>query len=421
MLSMLAKDLLSIGMALVLLLLSSCSESRKWAGGRSSSVRDSAGVEIVESREPIWASQPGWSLSSEPTLVVGPAVGSDRFLYRVGDVERLEVGRLIVENRGSGELFVFDSTGLFLDAWGGEGEGPGEFRSMLRLFRCTDGRLVEFESHRMTFLDSDGRLLQTTGLPPEVAGHQKEVRGVGEDCQATFFTGLVPRYDPTGIGTHHYPVQAFWVSLATPRIDTLGTFLGPEWVADRSGRPAFLLPFAFTANWASDGRSVYYGWGDQPQVTVFSPDGEMLRIIRWGAPPNSTTEADWESYEADVQEERITDPRGAALYLPREDHPRPNLKPHYGPQDAFGSAFLIGDEGFLWVRQFTRSLARDRESPMPPVHWWIFDRTGRWLGEVETPEGFEARNVRGDLVLGVSRNALGVEQVQGYRLSRRPN
>ena len=410
------KDALPVSIATVLLIAGSCSESRNMVGGGSYSVRDSAGVDIVENREPVWGSQPGWSLESSPELVLGPEIAPDRFFYQVGDMVRFGDGRLVVENGGTQELFVFDSTGGFLTAWGGRGEGPGEFSRIRLVERCGVQELAVLEDSRVTFFDSVGSFRGTARLPEAAVGNSWGPRGIGLDCRSVFIPKMVPVYEPTGIGTFCYPVQGLWVSLEAARLDTVGPFRGPEWVADRSGQPQFRLPFSYTANWASDGRAVYYGWGDRPEIRMFSPEGLLLRILRWRPPLDSITKADWAAFDADVQEQREQDPRGASIYLPREDHPRPDLKPYFGPPDASGSAFLISDEGFLWVRQFTRYLARDRETPPPSVGWWVFDPSGRWLGQVRTPEGFEPRAISGGHVLGVFRNSLNIEDVRSYRI-----
>jgi hypothetical protein len=352
-------------------------------------------------------------------LVFGPELGPDRFFYQVGDIVRFGDGRLVVENGSTQELFVFDSTGVFLTAWGGSGEGPGEFSRMRWVERCGDQQLAVVEDWRVTFFDSDGSFRGTTRLPETAVGTRKDAFGIGEDCQSVFLTDLVPGYEPTGIGTSCYLFLGLWASLQAPRVDTIGPFLGPEWIADRLGQPRFRLPFSYASSWASDGGAVYYGWSDRPEIRVYSAEGPLLRILRWDPPPDSITEPDWAAYEADVQREEETDPRAATIYLPREDHPRPNLKPYFGPPDGVGSAFLISDEGYLWVRGHTRYLARDREAPPPAVRWWVFDPSGRWLGPVRTPEGFEVKAISADLVLGVFRGGLNLEEVHVYRIRGR--
>ena len=93
--------------------------------------RDSAGITIVESRRPESGSRLGWAVGDEPALSIGTMEATAAYqLYRVADATRLADGRVVVANGGSNELLVFDANGGYLDAWGGQGEGPGEFTSL---------------------------------------------------------------------------------------------------------------------------------------------------------------------------------------------------------------------------------------------------------------------------------------------------
>ena len=106
---------------------------------------------------------------------------------------------------------------------------------MFRLFRCGEDQLAEVELRRVSFFDSQGRFQRTARIPSAL--FNKEVVGMGADCGSIFPVGVVRVSEPTGLGTHHHPDQAFWGSLLEgPSLDTLGTFFGPEWIADRSGR-----------------------------------------------------------------------------------------------------------------------------------------------------------------------------------------
>ena len=101
-------------------------------GGRlRSTVRDSAGVTIVENERPPPDSRLGWRVGPTPAVTIGTTEGDPAYeLFRVGDAMRLVDGRIVVANMGSGELRVFDSDGVHLESWGGQGDGPGEFGAM---------------------------------------------------------------------------------------------------------------------------------------------------------------------------------------------------------------------------------------------------------------------------------------------------
>ena len=91
-------------------------------------IHDSAGIPIVANRAPAPGSRLGWVTGDEPVVSIGTRDASDVFqFYRVGGATRLADGRIVVANGGSNELLVFDADGNHLDAWAGQGEGPGEF------------------------------------------------------------------------------------------------------------------------------------------------------------------------------------------------------------------------------------------------------------------------------------------------------
>ena len=98
---------------------------------RTSTTIDSAGVTIVESTDPIWSIDEGWYLSPAPSVTIGMMEGPDEYLLdRATSGVRLADGTIVVANSRSLELRFYDSTGSHLFTRGGEGGGPGEFRSM---------------------------------------------------------------------------------------------------------------------------------------------------------------------------------------------------------------------------------------------------------------------------------------------------
>jgi hypothetical protein len=106
-------------------------------------------------------------------------------------------------------------------------------------------------------------------------------------------------------------------------------------------------------------------------------------------------------------------------------HPHPDWQPIYaaeGAYDGHESGFRFDGEGNLWVRRARREplLARiSQERPLrPPERWFVFDPSGRWLGEVETPEGLVVKAISGGRVLGVAWDEFDVEEVRGYRIER---
>jgi hypothetical protein len=99
-----------------------------WQNALAQGVRDSAGVRIVENARPVWAPAEALRLSLSPALVIGTRPEPSYELSRVAGAARLSDGRIVIADGGSLQLRFFDSQGVFSNAVGGPGEGPGEFR-----------------------------------------------------------------------------------------------------------------------------------------------------------------------------------------------------------------------------------------------------------------------------------------------------
>ena len=126
--------------ALILLLLSGCGAEA--VPGHTAEVRDSAGIIITENRGSLSREGGGWRAAMEPSLVLGSLAGAEENqLYRVRGALRLEDGRIAVANDGSQEIRIYGPSGDLQNRYGGDGEGPGEFRSVM-LAGCLGDSLV---------------------------------------------------------------------------------------------------------------------------------------------------------------------------------------------------------------------------------------------------------------------------------------
>ncbi|MYA40893.1 MAG: 6-bladed beta-propeller [Gemmatimonadetes bacterium] len=141
-----------------------------WPEQLAYGVRDSAGVTIVASASPATGSRLEWRVGPEPRVSVGaPTTDEDYQLYEVGDASRLADGRIVVANGGSNQVLVFDHAGNYLAAWAGQGEGPGEFRSLGLVESWTADSLIAADSEqgRVSIFDLEGNHGRTTTLMGE--------------------------------------------------------------------------------------------------------------------------------------------------------------------------------------------------------------------------------------------------------------
>ena len=133
----------------------------------ASEVRDSAGVRIVENARPPEGSRLSWRVGRTPVLSIGALEGEEPYLLDgIRDLLTLPDGRIVVANRSSHELRVFGAAGSHLATWGGEGEGPGEFNSLVQVERWPGDSVIAWYSQdrRLSVFDADGNLGRTLRL-----------------------------------------------------------------------------------------------------------------------------------------------------------------------------------------------------------------------------------------------------------------
>jgi hypothetical protein len=143
----------------VTLLLWGCSEPGT-ASRHEVVVRDSVGIAVVDAPDLSAVDTLAWRVDVGNALTIGVTDGEDPYLFSaIAGVARLSDGRIVVADRGTDEVRFFDSTGAFLHAVGGRGDGPGEYRSIAILRRVASDSIVvvDRDGGRVTVLDPGGR------------------------------------------------------------------------------------------------------------------------------------------------------------------------------------------------------------------------------------------------------------------------
>lgn len=98
-------------------------------------------------------------LSDQPTVEIGVMDGDTRYIFQdVTSVIRLADGNLAVSDGGGSTISVFDPHGSFVRSFGGNGEGPGEFRSLSRIYRVGTDSIFGLDAwtERLSFFDTAG-------------------------------------------------------------------------------------------------------------------------------------------------------------------------------------------------------------------------------------------------------------------------
>lgn len=173
--------------ALVMTALWGCASGDETATeSHSATERDSAAIRIVESAAPAWGADRGWRVAPMPEAVMGASSspldsGDEIPLHRVQGARFLSEGRIVVANAGSSEIMVFDTAGALVRRFGGQGDGPGEFRRIDGLHVCGGDSIavVDF-GQTLHLFDGEGTFARRAR--PGLGERSASVQGVSPNC-----------------------------------------------------------------------------------------------------------------------------------------------------------------------------------------------------------------------------------------------
>lgn len=126
----------------------------------STTIRDSAGVRIVESHRP--AAPGSITIDSTPTVDIGGehAGAESEFVSMIASAHRFPDGRIVASGWATTTFKMFDSTGMWIRNVGRKGSGPGEFEGLGWVYPSRGDTLVTFEPGRLQWFNSAGTFLR---------------------------------------------------------------------------------------------------------------------------------------------------------------------------------------------------------------------------------------------------------------------
>jgi len=368
-------------------------------------VRDSSGVQIVESLSPTWAEEAFW-IDPEPLLRIGREEEGPYQFGFLADGLILSDGSIAIPEFRAQEIRVFDANGEHRRTFGGRGEGPGEFQNLSGVFEFPGDSLAGY----------DGRLLRVTifsrssddfrTVQNEVAGNNSVFGRLTAGPFLLYNLGRGFRPDlPPGL---QWTLTDIWAMdpddgsfQVIARLPSREQFIEPD------GNTRSIIPPRWSVQ-AASGEGFYWATSDRYEIGFYDGDGNLQRLQRRPIQPTAVEQSMVDDYvEANLQ--RVRSREGEAA-VPR--YRQSYEEGHFGEHvPFFGTAFVDGDRR-LWVSSPIWPSLRG-----PPRHWSIFSQDGVWLGDLEAPEGVRILHSRGDVVLGIWQDELDVPYVQLHRLS----
>lgn len=366
-------------------------------------VRDSAGVRIVESHMPREGIPEYARVDPTPTLAIGVTEGDEDYqFYDVRSALTLSSGVTVVANAGTSQIRYYDSHGRLL-AWTGDaGDGPGQFRNLTRI-GLLDGDTVwawDSRARRLSVFDSHGGLVRDRRAPGSASV-------VGRLADGSFL--MVPGWssdihdrDPkAGVRRDMGTWLRWWPD--SGEVAEVGSFPHDEIiVAEVPGGGRFFgtPPFGRSTSRAVGPDGFHVGDQESFEVRGHGVDGSLHRVIRLAGMDLTLTPDLVAATRAETE-----DPSNPApAWVDRLWDHIPSTRPAF-------SGIMVDALGHVWVAEYVAANA-------PPRKWLVFSPEGALLGLVEVPAGLRVTEIGADHIVGVSHDDLGVERIHRHALRR---
>lgn len=358
-------------------------------------------VSCGSSDQPSVASEPAtWTVGAAPIAEIGQVDGDPEYLFsRISHAKLLPDGRVAVVDNADATIRVFSADGLFDHAFGGEGEGPGEFAYISGIQVSPPDTIVAHDSQllRLSRFLTSGSLIATVPLRAE--------DGLPEIYLGAYSNGELGfawiRQGPRS-GEDVTPDE-----MRIARFDESGhmnAMLGTETGMLRTGSS----PLAFSPHLYTEliHDSVYITNGLRPEIQVWDHEGNLARTITIPIQPLDPTVA-WTELETELL---ARDDRFELQWF--ENQPRDVSLP-------FIAMMLVDDQDRLWIKKYNPRTDSHllRTGRARGGDWLILETSGAIVASVHLPDGFLLLDIGKDRLLGKVRDGLGVETLQVYGIA----
>lgn len=382
----------------------------------SGSVRDSAGVEMVENgRDGIWPEDGGWT--TREVLTIGDAAGDAD--YQFGQIVSLDVmsdGRIAVLDGQARRIQIYGSDGQYERSIGGPGSGPGEFSSAPVALMVGRGDTIvvpDMGNQRITLIPAEG---EASSFPLRIEQGMPIGFKMSDDGALISQRRPMNFADPSaGAGGSDLILEQAYDGTVTDTLLTPkrgGTFEIGE------GGPRFML-FAPEPQWAMlDGRRLAYASNDAYRISVYGSDGALERIVTFPHEKRPVTESDQRTVRELMR--RTMEESGAPTQAVDQMMGAVSFADNW---PAFAQ-LRGGPGGTLWVQRVSdleRMPEDEREEWNPQLdqgapEWDVFESDGRYGGVVKLPARFTPFVIEEDRIYGVFRDEFDIQYVRVYRL-----
>ncbi len=392
-------------------------------------VTDSADIRIVEVGGEVLDPLPEWSLSQDAAVTIGVETGDDPYMFgSITGAIRLPSGEILIVDEHGLEFRVFGPDGVFRRAFGGRGEGPGEFRRVVFMRKLGEDGFAVFDSslRRLTFFDDQAALVETRSAACSSAVTQTLRERGALRC---YFDGLIgdgssfwfgpQEPEEPGPPQRHNVVRRYPGETHIIAIEADGGVELIDSVSDRSWATISRMVGGTLAVWSvpelfsPHGHRAFGPHGlalaesDRWEVRFRDSSGILKRILRVRKEPALVTRAHVEAVMDLAGTPASVSPADLALqYL--------NTVPT-GGRVPFFSELRFDDSGRLWIADYVPSpLLVNTER----LNWTIFDENALPLARMTTGPAGDILEIGDNYMLLRERDEMDVERVAMYWIER---
>lgn len=373
-----------------------CSGDRDGPLRRSATVRDSAGIELVDG--PVDDAPLHWSI--EKIFSIGGAeAGAESFVRlerRLVDIG--PAGNLFVLDAGNHRVAVFDSTGKFMLEMGSRGGGPGELLRPQAVSVDSFGRIWILDLGKQAFVrfTLDGQRLKERPLDVLVTGGAIALTSWG--LLTTLIHGYRTASDSVAtrlvlIGSHGD--TTILESLRQQR---------PE-MTEYGGCANFPLLPLFTPHltWSHNADRIVVSAQADYQISYLRKD-TLVRLLRRAVPPKSTSQEMAFAVLGDGK--TIRTPYGSCRVSPEEELRKRGME-EYLPAIT---GLALSPDGSLWVRRGA--------VPVDSSTVDVFGPDGTYSGTLRPGSPFPVGFISPEKVVALEQDALGIDYLIAYQIKR---
>ncbi|WKW11440.1 hypothetical protein Strain138_000691 [Pseudogemmatithrix spongiicola] len=351
----------------------------------------------------------GIVVESTPFLTIGVEEGDDAYQFeRIVDALISEDGRILVADGDAAELRIFDSTGKHLGSLGRRGAGPMEFNEGSSGYLYTNGRAI---------LAADEGAMRVHVLSPDLSFRETRRFTLYPDTPRPYLQGVATNGDwivqafANGGAIRGAPGQLFVTNYQLLRYDSTGAMLDtiiqlpmrPRLFHEYEGRVrAISIPLSAEPQFAVDGDRLIIVGGNAPALQIHALDGSVIGSEAWDRPRVRSADV-WEEYKRQFAVS-MSGQSDSARYA--NFHAQPLPLSEYAP---LYTGVKLDPAGRIWLERFRMPLDSTRQ-------WDVLDRDGKLLGAAETPRGVTVLRFGRDVLIGRSRDSLGVQRILLYRV-----